>query len=81
LRSIVREAEFEESLAALFEITPEGDDDTESAEILLALNPRIGTVANMGANIWQLPMAPVGEKSVALFGRGRWIREGLFRKR
>ena len=67
MRSIIREPEFERSLAALFEIPPEADAYTEAAEILLAANPTLGNIGSMGREVWEFPMPPVDGKTVSLF--------------
>jgi hypothetical protein len=67
LRSVVREPEFEQSLAALFEIPPEADDYTHAAEVILAENPTMGNLGSMGRDVWEFPMPPVEGKTVSLF--------------
>jgi hypothetical protein len=43
------------------------DDFTLGAEVILSLDPRIGTPASEEFGIWLLPMAPVRGRSVTLY--------------
>jgi hypothetical protein len=64
-RSVVREQEFEEQLERLIPNAEEADDFTLGAELVLALNPEIGSPVNEW--VWVLPMAPVRSEEVYLY--------------
>ena len=66
-RIVIREQEFEEQLEALLVNMEEADAFTLGAEIVLALDPLIGTPASSDGSIWHLPMPPVRGLRVSLF--------------
>jgi hypothetical protein len=61
----VREHSFERQLRALVRQAIPADPFVEGAEYLLARDPLIGSTDD--PNVWFLPMAPIGEKQVALY--------------
>ncbi len=64
-RQVIRERSFERQLCALIEDAREADVFVESAEFILARDPKIGSPVD--DDIWFLPMAPVGTAQVALY--------------
>ena len=67
-RSVVREHEFEEQLAALIFDTVQADEFVAAAEYLLAADPTIGARVHVGPpEIWKLAMQPVRGHAVAMF--------------
>lgn len=67
-RSIVREHGFERELRSLIREALAADEFVEGAEFLLSGDPECGTVADEGPpEVWVMPMAPVGNRSVWLF--------------
>lgn len=65
-REVVREHSFERQLRALVRQAIPADQFVEGAEYLLARDPLIGSPTD-DPNVWFLPMAPIGEKQVALY--------------
>lgn len=66
-RSIIREDDLEIDLLALFGSTKIGDHFLEGAEDLLSRDPGVGFCLEEDAPVWILPMAPVSDKSIALY--------------
>ena len=67
-RSVVREHEFEEQLAALIPDTEQADEFVAAAEYLLAADPTIGARVHVGPpEIWTLAMQPVRGHAVAMY--------------
>lgn len=66
-REVVREHEFEEQLHALIGDAETADEFTAGAEDLLAREPDSGVPASRDNSIWQLAMAPVRGRRVALY--------------
>jgi hypothetical protein len=64
-RSIVREHSFERGLRALIENAEAADAFVESAEFLLAANPREGVEAMPG--VWMFTMAPIDGRGITLY--------------
>ena len=67
-RSVVREHEFAEQLAALIPDTEQADEFVAAAEYLLAADPTIGVRVHVGPpEIWTLAMQPVRGHAVAMY--------------
>ena len=67
MRSIVREHEFEEQLDALICNAEEADDFVMAAERVLSQFPELGTLVDPVERIYEMPMAPVRDRAVALY--------------
>lgn len=65
-RAVVREHFFEETLRALIPDPRLADDYVLAAEFVLARDPTLGQRTH-DADVWALPMAPVGGSQVALY--------------
>ena len=66
-RIVIREDDLEIDLLALFGSAKTGDHFLEGAEDLLSRDPGVGFCLEEDASVWILPMAPVGDKSIALY--------------
>jgi hypothetical protein len=67
MREVIREADFEEQVAALIPDIEKADLFMAAAEELLAREPRDGLPASKDGSVWYLPMSPIRGKTVALY--------------
>lgn len=65
-RSVIREEAFEDELHVLIRDAETADEYTAAAETLLACDPTAGMPVPGAAEVWALPMSPVGGKTVWL---------------
>jgi hypothetical protein len=66
-RIVIREEAFEDELHVLIRDAESADEYTTAAEIVLASDPRAGSLLHEGPpEVWALPLFPVAGKAISL---------------